>query len=371
VVVLVMGPFSMRELDCEGEKVNARDIAKHLKSIDSKLDNPKDISHKLQDIEERLSLVLAVGAEGRRQEGGERRKAEGKGVERGKDAALDLLNRQIELRHFAHEQQKEHLQEYRDVAMGLQNAEMNRLNAWVIQATVLWWMYENTYQCPVDQRLGRNGDGGKWICNPDVFAASPCVLYSFGVKDDFSFEVESHERMGCKEHLYDPTINVEPVRNELRKYPEISIDKVGIEDNDNNPLFQRLSTLMRKNGDDYIDILKIDVEGAERRVFKDFFATHNAKMQELFPGAKPADYPIATIILVELHYGNGDQWPPKSGFDEINSWHEFFKLLEDQGYAIYHKEMNLYDSKGAEYAFVHTSYMEQLERELVSTLLDK
>lgn len=35
------------------------------------------------------------------------------------------------------------------------------------------------------------GDGGKWVCGMSVYenlpADTPCVIYSFGVKDDSSF----------------------------------------------------------------------------------------------------------------------------------------------------------------------------------------
>jgi hypothetical protein len=356
VVTPLLSSNVLFRLDCAGDETNAH-IVQKLDHIDKLLNNyqVQEIFNKLEDVDKRLEALntTMVGTK-------ENNVIQGA-------TALDLLAHQIQLRRKAHEQQKQHLQEYRDVVMGMQNSHMNALNAWVIQAYVLWWMYENTYQCPVDERLGRNGDGGKWICNPDVFAASPCVLYSFGVKDDFSFEVDSHKRMGCKEQLYDPTISVDPVRRELSKYDGINIDAVGIADNDDNTQYQRLSTLMQRNGHKYIDILKIDVEGAERDVFKDFFAIHNKAMQLQHPGADPADYPIATLILVELHYPNGDKWPP-SDFSVINSWHDFFKLLENQGYAIYHKEMNLYDPKGAEYAFVHMAKMEQLENEYTSSL---
>eukprot|EP00026_Physarum_polycephalum_P009571 Phypoly_transcript_09699.p1 GENE.Phypoly_transcript_09699~~Phypoly_transcript_09699.p1 ORF type:complete len:430 (+),score=69.94 Phypoly_transcript_09699:84-1373(+) len=289
-----------------------------------------------------------------------------------KENALALIDKQLELKRASHEAQKAATKKYRDRCVAMEEPKLNSLNAWLPQHNILWWMYENTYQCSVDQRMGINGDGGKWICNPDVIASKPCILYSFGVKDDFSFETEVNQRLGCPGRLYDPTIDVVPVQQQLDSLKDVKIARVGADDNDNSPDYKRLHTLMAQNGHDYIDVLKIDIEGAEQRFFKDFFKTHNEKMQKLHPGSKPGDYPVATIILLEIHYGNDDMWPKtkaQANFGVLNTWIEFFQLVEDQGYAIYHKEMNLYNLGGAEYAFVHLSTMENLEREYMSSFL--
>jgi len=41
------------------------------------------------------------------------------------------------------------------------------------------------------ERIGRMGDGGKWVCGMSLYeeipAEKPCVIYSFGVQTESSF----------------------------------------------------------------------------------------------------------------------------------------------------------------------------------------
>jgi hypothetical protein len=41
------------------------------------------------------------------------------------------------------------------------------------------------------ERIGRMGDGGKWVCGMSVYEAipeeKPCVIYSFGVQTESTF----------------------------------------------------------------------------------------------------------------------------------------------------------------------------------------
>uniref|UniRef100_A0A1I7YSU5 Methyltranfer_dom domain-containing protein n=1 Tax=Steinernema glaseri TaxID=37863 RepID=A0A1I7YSU5_9BILA len=43
--------------------------------------------------------------------------------------------------------------------------------------------------CPGLVRIGRLSDGGKWLCNPQKIPY-PCVVYSLGVNNEFSFDSE-------------------------------------------------------------------------------------------------------------------------------------------------------------------------------------
>jgi methyltransferase family protein len=49
-----------------------------------------------------------------------------------------------------------------------------------------------SYSCPWHmERVGRMGDGGKWVCGMQRYEEFPvereCVVYSFGVRDESSF----------------------------------------------------------------------------------------------------------------------------------------------------------------------------------------
>jgi len=120
---------------------------------------------------------------------------------------------------------------------------------------------------------------------------------------------------------------------------------------------------------EYIDILKIDIEGDELEVFAEFFKTRDERMREKYSHPAIDEHPIAGLILAELHYPVLDKY--SANFDEsaLHAWADFFLLLEEHGYAVYHKEINPYDLKCYEYAFVHLKQMEKLEREYYQRLI--
>jgi hypothetical protein len=66
--------------------------------------------------------------------------------------------------------------------------------------------------CPfVISRLGNLGDGGKYVCGLEEISkksvTSQCIVYSFGVGGDASFEKEILERTNCSVFAFDPTID--------------------------------------------------------------------------------------------------------------------------------------------------------------------
>ena len=57
-------------------------------------------------------------------------------------------------------------------------------------------------------RLGNGGDGGKIACRVAPPAAKPCLIYSVGSNNDFSFEVAAHGMYPqCEIHTFDPTVD--------------------------------------------------------------------------------------------------------------------------------------------------------------------
>ena len=69
------------------------------------------------------------------------------------------------------------------------------------------------------QRIGRMGDGGKWVCgitrlpsssltsSSTYSSAENCTIYSFGVRDESSFEEEILKSTGCRIWAYDPAVS--------------------------------------------------------------------------------------------------------------------------------------------------------------------
>jgi Methyltransferase domain len=56
----------------------------------------------------------------------------------------------------------------------------------------IWDFVPASYSCPYEmERIGRMGDGGKWVCGMSLYEAipaeKPCIIYSFGVQFESSF----------------------------------------------------------------------------------------------------------------------------------------------------------------------------------------
>uniref|UniRef100_A0A1I7ZX50 Methyltranfer_dom domain-containing protein n=1 Tax=Steinernema glaseri TaxID=37863 RepID=A0A1I7ZX50_9BILA len=56
--------------------------------------------------------------------------------------------------------------------------------------------------CPGLVRIGHLSDGGKWICSPHLLPR-PCVIYSLGINNEFSFDAEMYEMAKCHIHAFD------------------------------------------------------------------------------------------------------------------------------------------------------------------------
>ncbi len=146
-------------------------------------------------------------------------------------------------------------------------------------------------------RLG--GGGGSWVVPQRLFDANS-ICYCVGVGEDVSFDLELIERFGCQVYAFDPTPKaIAHVRQNCAAQPHFHFEPVGVWKDDcimkffvpRNPQHasysianlqqtdefveapcKRLSTLMREHGHTRIDLLKIDVEGAEYDVIDSMLA---------------------------------------------------------------------------------------------------
>jgi FkbM family methyltransferase len=141
------------------------------------------------------------------------------------------------------------------------------------------------------------------------------IVYSVGIGEDISFDLGMIERFGCAVHGFDPTPR-SLAWLEKQKLPErFFVHPFGLAEFDGvarfappaNPAYvshsvlpghggdrielpvKRLATVLKELGHQRLDVLKIDIEGAEYAVLEDLLST----------GVLPKQ------LLVEFHHGMG------------------------------------------------------------------
>ncbi|ESO11064.1 hypothetical protein HELRODRAFT_167589 [Helobdella robusta] len=128
------------------------------------------------------------------------------------------------------------------------------------------YVSENEVDCKKSVRIGNVGDGGWDVCVDGLYLPrQPCLVYSFGIKDDWSFDDGTVSSFNCTVRAFDPSItSLSPKRNE-----SIYFYSEGLAgSNKNNSKHWKLRTLnsfreMFNEQNSTIDYLKIDIESYE------------------------------------------------------------------------------------------------------------
>ncbi len=189
--------------------------------------------------------------------------------------------------------------------------------------------FRDIYRCPaVMEKLGKLSDGGKWVCGVDSFLQRPgCVVYSFGSDGDTSFEEAILNRTACAVFTFDPTL-APGVQARVEAVPGIEFAAVGLGAVDGDAAIggrtlpvRTLATHMRERGHTWVDLLKIDVEGAEWEVLESLVAGTG--------GGGPL--PVGQA-QVEFHVGWGDHGPQEAI--------DLLEALDDAGMRVFHVEEN-------------------------------
>jgi FkbM family methyltransferase len=161
--------------------------------------------------------------------------------------------------------------------------------------------YPQWHFCPprvqVIRKLRRIGsDYGGYLVDPSLISPDP-VVYSLGVGEDISFDLSLIEHYGCTVHAFDPTPKVKDWIESQHLPARFCFQGIGIADFDGETDFYlppmtdfishslirarqyspdsirvpvtKLSTAMKCLGHSRIDVLKMDIEGAEYAVLTD------------------------------------------------------------------------------------------------------
>ncbi|EDU49332.1 Methyltransf-22 multi-domain protein [Pyrenophora tritici-repentis] len=229
----------------------------------------------------------------------------------------------------------------------------------------IWDFFPPTWTCPHDvQRVGRLGDGGKWVCGMNVYEKLPApkavaasttqeaaittaqeglVMYSFGINGESSFEAEMLDRVpSARIWGYDFSVDAWGPQIAVKDRHRTFFKKVGLGKEDahsSDPPFWTLPSLMKQNNHTYIDILKIDVEGSEYDALD--------TMMDAFDNMKTASgnsvLPIGQV-MIELHLGDGVHLQDSSGGGSVNfgRFRKWWERLERMGMRPVWMEINLF-----------------------------
>lgn len=130
--------------------------------------------------------------------------------------------------------------------------------------------YQNNWEpvvgCPYEARIGRFGDGGKWVCNLEDIRR-PALVYSLGSNNQFHFEADLYAAMNGEVEIH--TFDMGNFSRGAPSFVHYHQWGVGSQDftDDKGREMVTLSTIMKGLGHTgkTIDILKTDIEGAEMK----------------------------------------------------------------------------------------------------------
>jgi hypothetical protein len=246
--------------------------------------------------------------------------------------------------------------------------------------------YEPDFVCQYERRIGKLGDGGKWICDPHRIAEQKdCLVYSVGSNNDFSFEEGVLRDIGphCEIHTFDfgdfaagaerlGTRLHDGVNKTAVVYHQFGVGR------DDPPKFKSLKTIVEELGhvNRTVDIFKIDCEGEYACSFVQYFnsvATWelgscdnvirnvcDAKSrQAVFQKDIMSQYCflVASDLFLRSWCDKGCEWNTSPHWFEapvflrqiqvelhrsdVRTTPQFFDRLYEQNYVITHKEANV------------------------------
>jgi hypothetical protein len=183
------------------------------------------------------------------------------------------------------------------------------------------------FTCRKSMRLGKLSDGGWDMCVvPPFVPDSPCLIYSFGINNDFSFDDAAASTFNCTIRAFDPSMKV----NDHLRGTNIWFYKTGLDGKNyvNNLGWNMMtfSSILEKFGESNktIDYLKFDIEVSEWPAIDSMIATGVlSRVRQL---------------AVEIH-PPGWKWTADSLYYSFQK----LKLLEDAGMRRWYVAMNSYD----------------------------
>lgn len=227
----------------------------------------------------------------------------------------------------------------------------------------VWDFARPSFFCPHDlERVGTLGDGGKVVCGmsryekecPPSPPTRELIVYSFGVSDDSSFEAELLQRTNARIWGYDSSVNswakeIPRYQYSRARFSKVKIGKVT--DKTVDPPVYTIQDLMKANGHTYIDLVKMDIEGAEF----DALTSLIESIVERQTDNKNSTLPFGQL-LIEIHFMKPP--PGLSIPDSLQSWMEWWSKLESMGLRPVNNEDNwIGDVRYGKPRFIEVCYL--------------
>ncbi|KAK3086640.1 hypothetical protein FSP39_021286 [Pinctada imbricata] len=161
------------------------------------------------------------------------------------------------------------------------NVLVNQKDSPTNEKIVSKYISQHQIFCKQVRRMGSIVDGGWDICNDSQYRPkTPCLVYSFGINNDFSFDEAIEKYYGCDVYSFDPSMNI----GNHNHSKNIHFYQIGLGDKEEEIYVQKtnsrwklktLKTIIHELGhtNRRIDILKMDIEGHERESLPQMMAS--------------------------------------------------------------------------------------------------
>eukprot|EP00922_Rhytidocystis_sp_ex-Travisia-forbesii_P057897 GHVS01085663.1.p1 GENE.GHVS01085663.1~~GHVS01085663.1.p1 ORF type:complete len:387 (+),score=48.04 GHVS01085663.1:168-1328(+) len=249
----------------------------------------------------------------------------------------------------------------------LQRSRQEIIETKVGEAGNSWFQnhWEPEWACELEERIGRMGDGEKWVCDVDRIPSNNCLVYSIGSNNELSFERQFFDRRQCQIITIDHTSSASGKPSFVQFFPwglgPPPVDNLPVETPKEKGLID-LNGLIELTGQSNrtIDVLKIDIESAEYATLLPLLV-EGAKRRKAgtkqVNGEKPdrrawRHWPPIRQVLLEIHIG-------KAGTAE--DARILLRAFADNGYVVFHKEANIIGCGGrcTEYSLLLLDIPEQ------------
>ncbi|KAF7320873.1 Methyltranfer-dom domain-containing protein [Mycena chlorophos] len=213
-----------------------------------------------------------------------------------------------------------------------------------------WDFFPPSYNCPHEvDRLGTLGSGGQWVCGASRLTTKPdCTIYSFGSTSETSFEAAILQNThSCQVFAYDANgasfgTQIAELAPGRAHFSPFALAKKDAHGTGAVPKRYTLESLMALNGHEYIDVLRLDLEGAEFEVLTALVKPYVGNTRKALPFGQ---------LLIQIHL-----W--ETAFPQVLA---FFETLEAAGlrpfwceYNLLYQRQNKGTSDLAEYSFLNT-----------------